>query len=59
MGLLAQLVIAAVLLLMVGASAAGLWALLLVAVQLRSSLQDKVAGGAGAGPLPECRLRWS
>jgi hypothetical protein len=57
MGLLLQLVLGAILLLMVGASAAGLWTLLLLVVQLRSSLQDKVA--SGSGPLPECRLRWS
>ncbi|KAF6265384.1 CDK5 regulatory subunit-associated protein 1-like 1-like protein [Scenedesmus sp. NREL 46B-D3] len=64
MGLLSQLVIAGVLLLMVGASAAGLWTVLLLVVQLRSSWQEAVIPSAGSGPLPsgplpECRLRWS
>jgi hypothetical protein len=59
MGLCVQLVVAGVLLLLLGASAAGLWTLLLLSVQLRSSFQEKAAASTSGGSLPECRLRWT
>lgn len=57
LGLVALWLISLVLLVMAGASVAGLWTIVLLLAQLPSSWISRAT--SSAGPLPECRLQWT